>query len=167
MVSDDFSLCRWGQYVAKYRIRPIGEAQLAEKDHIFGKDDPAGPHALRDHTVQHCRSNATSYAFEVQLLQNLAEQPVEDSRVVWPEDRYPFQQVATLTFPPQEALSEGKVHKWTRELVLSPHLTLEAHAPLGNMGRLRQRVYAASGKFRRAQNGVKAKFINDINEIPA
>ncbi len=44
-----------------------------------------------------------TYSFCAQLLQNLDEQPVDDLGVVWDDKKYPFEQIATLEFEPQDS----------------------------------------------------------------
>ena len=47
--------------------------------------------------------NKVTYSFCAQLLQNLEEQPVEDIGYEWDAKKYPFEQIATLEFEPQDS----------------------------------------------------------------
>ena len=132
--------------------------ELATKDH--------SQHALREWLQKYFEEHDAEYSFEVQFCEDLKDQPVEDTRWTWDENKYPFVPVAKITFPKQNSLSEPRVNFWRDPLVINPFIGLEAHRPLGSMGRIRKVVYAASGKFRREKSGKKAIFATSIDEIP-
>lgn len=54
---------------------------------------------------EYFKNNDAQYLFQVQLLQNIEDQPVEDSKYEWDEKKYPFETVATLKIPKQESYS--------------------------------------------------------------
>ncbi|KAK4703511.1 hypothetical protein P7C70_g2708, partial [Phenoliferia sp. Uapishka_3] len=75
---DEFSQSayRYGKYVAKYGIFPVGDEQKALKTWSVKSTDPHNilSTTLRDFHMNH----KATYSFRVQLLQDLDAQPVED-----------------------------------------------------------------------------------------
>jgi hypothetical protein len=92
---------RFGDYVAKFGVFPLGEEQKKlEKDYIKD-DDPIN--ILSQHARNFHLNHKVTYSFCAQLLQNLDEQPVDDIGVEWDSKKYPFEQVAHLEFEPQDS----------------------------------------------------------------
>ena len=101
MIQWSQSAYRYGDYVAKLALFPIGKEQLALHDWRVKESDPANVLAtsLQDFHAKH----EATYSLRVQLCQNLKEQSVEDIGIEWDEQKYPFEEVAVLTFPKQES----------------------------------------------------------------
>ncbi|BEV01790.1 catalase family protein [Novosphingobium olei] len=142
---------RHGDYVAKYRLRPISPSLTA----LAGTEiDTSGrPDGLRETLREDARSLTGEWAFEVQLLRDLDKQPIEDASVEWKEDEAPFVQVATLRIEPQDSWSAEKVARIDEALHFSPWNGLAAHQPLGNVNRARRRAYKQSADFRATGGG--------------
>ena len=97
--------------------------------------------------------NKVTYSFCVQLLQNLKEQPVDDIGVEWDANKYPFEQVATIEFEPQDSwIPEFRVW-WDDRITVNSWHGLKTHQPLGSTNRMRRVVYAESRKLRLKVNG--------------
>lgn len=147
------SAYRHGDYVAKYGVFPLGEAQKALKDVHIKDEDPIN--VISQHTRQFHMQNKVTYSFCAQLLQNLEEQPVEDIGVEWDEKKYPFEQIATIEFEPQDSwLPEFRVW-WDDRITVNSWHGLKEHRPLGSTNRMRRVVYAESRKLRLRVNGYK------------
>lgn len=58
--------------------------------------------ALRQGLKDFIEQKEAKFDFCVQLLQNLDKQPIEDTRVAWDANEFPFEKVATVTVPPQD-----------------------------------------------------------------
>jgi len=95
------SAYRHGDYVAKYGVFPLGEEQKKAENVLIAEDAPINSlsQGLRDFHMK----NKVTYSFCAQLLQNLKEQPVDDIGVEWDPKKYPFEQISTLEFDPQDS----------------------------------------------------------------
>jgi hypothetical protein len=142
---------RYGDYVAKFGVFPLGEEQKKLEKTYIKEDDPINiiSQELRDFHLK----NKVTYSFCAQLLQNLEEQPVDDVGVEWDEKKYPFEQVATLEFEPQDSwIPEFRVW-WDDRITCNSWHGLKEHQPLGSTNRMRGVVYAESRKLRLRVNG--------------
>lgn len=141
---------RFGDYVAKFRLRPVSPALLALTGTLV---DTAGDRdAIRHHVRGEMSEINGEWAFEVQLLRDEERQPVEDASVLWPEDVSPFQRVATLHLPAQDSWEPEAVQAIDEAMRFSVWTGLAAHRPLGNINRARRAVYQHSADFRAAAN---------------
>lgn len=160
------SAYRHGDYVAKYGVFPLGEAQLAIKDQNIKDDDPINVISQfnRAFHMQH----KVTYSFCAQLLQDLKEQPVEDIGIEWDEKKYPFEQIATLEFEPQDSWMPEFRTWWDDKITVNSWHGLKEHRPLGSTNRLRRVVYAESRKLRLRVNGYKGYVEpSSLEEVPA
>lgn len=103
---------------------------------------------------------------QIQLGTSPAHHPTEDGSVVWDEATAPYQTIATIEFPPQDALSAQRRVFWEDMMKLNPWDGLVAHQPLGSINRLRKTVYEMSRKKREAVNATPTKAVSSVNEIP-
>lgn len=120
------SAYRFGDYVAKFGVFPLGEEQKAcfvplsiPLDHLSSLvnqlicclrhmliylqkleksyiADSDPINILSQGVRDFHMKHKVTYSFCAQLLQNLNEQPVDDLGVVWDEKKYPFEQIATI-----------------------------------------------------------------------
>ena len=160
------SAYRHGDFVAKYGVFPLSEAQQKESDDSIKEGDPINiiSQKLRDFH----RNNKVTYSFCAQMLQNLDEQPVDDVGVEWDPVKYPFEQIATLEFEPQDSwLPEFRVW-WDDRITVNSWHGLKEHQPLGSTNRMRRVVYAESRKLRLRVNGHKDYIEpSSADEVPA
>lgn len=131
--------------VMKYRAVPVAPAS--------DKPDVSNPDYLRAALTARLRDSTkgpVEFRFEVQVrpvnMLHVATE-IEDATEDWPEERFPFEHVATLTVPPQE-IDTGERHQQCEALIFTPWHCLAAHKPLGGINRLRKAVYEASAMFR-------------------
>jgi len=144
---------RHGENVAKYGVFPLGEEQLKLKDTSIKDDEPIN--VISQFTREFHMKNKVSYWFGAQMLQDLAEQPVDDLGVEWDERKYPFEKIATLEFEPQDSwIPEFRVW-WDDRITVNSWHGLKVHQPLGSTNRMRRVVYAESRKLRLRVNGHK------------
>ena len=160
------SAYRFGDYVAKFGVFPLGEEQKKlEKSYI--KDD-APMNILSQGARDFHMKNKVTYSFCAQLLKNLDEQPVDDLGVEWDAKKYPFEQIATLEFEPQDSwMPEFRVW-WDDRITCNSWHGLKVHQPLGSTNRMRRVVYAESRKLRLRVNGYK-DYIEpaSLKDVPA
>ena len=160
------SAYRHGDYVAKYGVFPTGEAQTKLGNEHIKESDPIN--IISEMTRKFHLNNKVTYAFCAQMLQNLDEQPVDDIGLEWDPIKYPFEQIATLEFEPQDSwLPEFRVW-WDDRITVNSWHGLKEHQPLGSTNRMRRVVYAESRKLRMRVNGHK-DYIEpgSVDEVPA
>jgi hypothetical protein len=159
------SAYRHGDYVAKYGVFPLGEEQLKFQNTEIKETDPIN--IISQEVRNFHMKNKTTYSFCAQLLQDLNEQPVDDIGIEWDPSKYPFEQIATLEFPPQDSwLPQFRVW-WDDRITVNSWHGLKAHQPLGSTNRMRRVVYAESRKLRLRVNGHK-DYVEpgSLNEVP-
>lgn len=159
------SAIRYGDYVVKYRLLPTSDAQKALANKTVSESDK-GTTVLKDWLQQYFAENEATYDFQVQFLENLDEQPIEDARVEWDQEKYPYVTVAKLVLPKQESFPPKRVAFWEDNNRLDVWHGLVEHKPLGSINRLRKGVYKASATFRRRMNGKQEVIVDDISQIP-
>ncbi|KAL8286715.1 hypothetical protein RQP46_004243 [Phenoliferia psychrophenolica] len=110
------SAYRYGDYVAKFAVFPVGEKQKELKSWRIRSDDPSD--IISKSLATFHADNTATYSFCVQLLRDLADQPVEDIGITWDPIKYPFEEVATLKFEPQDSnLPAFKSWWWVHRLI--------------------------------------------------
>lgn len=157
---------RYGDYVAKFALFPATEDQEALKPVLLKESDPMD--ILASNLRRYHKEKAAKWSFRVQLLENLDEQPVEDTGIEWNEEKYPFQEVGMLEFPPQESF-DNSFRTWFDDsgVACNPWHGLTTLQPLGSAQRSRRMVYAESRKLRLKVNGCPAyKEPKDVKEVP-
>ncbi|KAK5939678.1 hypothetical protein PMZ80_008058 [Knufia obscura] len=147
------SAYRHGDYVAKYGVFPLGEAQKNIVDDNVKDDDPIN--VISQHTRKFHMANKVTYSFCAQMLQNIDEQPVEDIGIEWDEKKYPFEQIATIEFEPQDSWLPEFRAWWDDRITVNGWHGLKEHKPLGSVNRMRRVVYAESRKLRLRVNGYR------------
>lgn len=141
---------RHGDYIAKYRLRPISEALTARTGETIDTKDR--PDAIREDLRQEMAVIDGEWAFEVQLCRDLDKQPVEDPTVEWQEDEAPFVRVATLHLPRQDSWEAGALQRIDEEMRFSVWTGIADHQPLGDINRARKDTYRHSAEFREGAN---------------
>ncbi|KAI1656630.1 catalase-like domain-containing protein [Daldinia decipiens] len=127
---------RFGDYIMKYRLVPSTETQtrLAEK-----RVKPEDADDILHRWLQYFHHNYDAeFLFQVQLVENLSEQPVEYAGLAWDEKKYPWQPVAELVIPKQESFSYARKSFWEDHMRLDPWHGLVTLQPLGSSNRLRR-----------------------------
>lgn len=155
---------RFGDYVMKYVLVPDSETQ--RKLHDEEVKLAHGSDILSRWLMEfHARHEAT-YLFQVQLLENIEDQPVEYAGKIWDPEKYPFQTVANVVFPRQDSFDYERKMFWEDHMRVDPWHGLKAYQPLGSPNRLRRVVYPASSTLRRKLNGRKEINVMTIDEVP-
>jgi hypothetical protein len=158
-----YSQCpfRYGDYIAKLRVRPD---MPRLNDLLRAGFTPADENGLRTAVVEYFRHNPAEYEIGIQLCTDLERMPVENANVEWPEEESPYQAVARLILPPQEAFDDRR-QTLDEELLFCPSHGLAAHRPLGSIMRARLKAYEVRGNARRQENGRPAKEPRSIEEL--
>jgi catalase len=145
---------RYGQYVAKYRIRPAGDQPGHWMD--LASRLATQPDALRLMLEETLRSQQLLFEFQVQLRTSAESMPVEDATIEWPESESPYRTVALLLIPRQE-IDREQNNADCRRLAFNVWHAIEDHRPLGGINRLRREVYPISAAWRLRESGVSSK----------
>ena len=141
---------RFGNYVAKYRVKPARENHASYLDLVRSLGSQSD--ALRLALVETLRTEEILFEFQVQLRTNVQTMPIEDATVEWPESDSPFQTVAHLSLPRQE-IELLRQQEAFQSLSFNVWHALSAHRPLGGINRVRRLVYDLSSAWRRQATG--------------
>lgn len=169
---------RFGKYIARYRLVPTDltkrkledEALKPQDDQADANSGDAGDvDALIDERLRKFHSrNDVEYELQVQLCEDLEQQPVEDiGGAGWDEEKFPFQTVAKLVIPRQEGTHDPKrLRFWDERVRINPWNGLVLLQPLGGASRLQRVVYPASDLMKSGLTGQKSMNVLSITEIP-
>ncbi|KAK4987612.1 hypothetical protein LTR66_007548 [Elasticomyces elasticus] len=155
---------RFGDYVIKYCLVPSSETQRKLFEETVRPED--GSDILHRWLQNFHASHDAEYLFQVQLCENLEDQPVEYAGKIWDPEKYPWQTVATVKIPKQESFDYERKTFWEDHMRVDPWHGLKSLQPLGGPNRLRRVVYPASSALRRKMNGRKEINVKTIDEIP-
>jgi hypothetical protein len=173
---------RFGDYVIKYCLVPSTETQGKLYDETVKPSDEDD--ILHRWLQNFHRDHNAEYLFQVQLLENLDDQPVEYSGKVWDAEKYPWQTIGKLVIPKQDSFNYERKTFWEDHMRIDPWHGLKSLQPLGSSNRLRKQcecayltvwdqhalmpilVYPASSALRRKLNGRKEIHVREIVEIP-
>ena len=162
-----FSQCpvRYGDYVAKLGAFPASPGQVSLKDWRLDphQDEDGFRHAVMSYFLE----QDVLYEVRAQLWTDADRQPIEDASVDWSTEESPYRTVAIIRLPRQEAYSAERQHFFDEVMTFRPADSLALHRPLGSVMRARLQVYRALSKFRHSENGVPAKNVTRVEEIPA
>ncbi len=140
---------RHGDYIAKVRFAPV--PAFAEKVVQRDLDLMSAMEVYRPALVAELQARPYEFDIQVQLCADLAQMPVEDVTVEWPEQLSPFVTVAKLRFPQQDISGSDNLEKMDA-LSFTPWRVTAEHAPLGNIMRVRKEVYRHASILRHELN---------------
>ena len=140
---------RHGDYIAKVRFAP--SQIFADKVVERALDLASAAEVYRPALVAELRERPYEFDIQIQLCADLAQMPVEDVTVEWPEHLSPFVTVAKLRFPQQDISDDANLDKMDA-LSFTPWRVTAAHAPLDNIMRVRKEVYRHSSILRHQLN---------------
>ncbi|MDQ2801259.1 MAG: catalase family protein [Pseudomonadota bacterium] len=156
---------RYGDYIAKLAVVPLAPAQTALRDAVL--DTARDRDAMRTATVSYLRDQDAAFDVRVQLCTDLQKMPVENANKEWSEEESPYQTVARLTLPRQDAYTDARRAYVDDGLSFCVSHSLAAHRPLGSIMRARLRAYPQMSQLRRKANGRPLTEPRSIEEVPA
>lgn len=128
---------RFGDYVVKYSLIPDTDTQRQLAEETVNPDQH--PSSILSEWLQNFHKNHDGqFLFQVQLLENLDEQPVENAGIEWDAEKYPWQAVAKLVIPKQDSFIYERVTFWQDHMRIDPFLGLKSFEPIGSSNRLRR-----------------------------
>lgn len=155
---------RFGDYIMKYRLEPSGTTQ---KELYEEQAKPVHGSDILHRWLQDFHANhEAEFDFQVQLCENLEDQPTEYAGKIWDPEKYPFQSVAKVVFPKQESFDYEREMFWEDHMRVDPWHGLKAYRPLGSPNRLRKVVYPRSSALRRQMNSRKEINVMTIDDVP-
>jgi hypothetical protein len=123
--------------VIKYCLLPSSSTQKRAYDETV--QPSSHPDDILSTWLKEFHSNHDAeYLFQVQLLENLDDQPVEYAGKVWDSEKYPWQTVAKVVIPKQDSLITVRQSFWEDHIRLDPWHGLKSFQPLGSPNRLRK-----------------------------
>jgi catalase len=139
---------RFGDYVAKYRVKPAGDRHDSYLDLIqrLGSQSDALRLALEETLC----TQEVLFEFQVQLRTAEQSMPIEDATREWPESESPYRTVAHLLLPRQE-IAPLRQQATYQILAFNVWHALAAHRPLGGINRVRRVAYPVSSAWRRLE----------------
>ncbi len=142
---------RFGEYIAKLDVVPASDNFLA----LTGKEFTLRhrENAIRDEMALSLATQGGAWTLRAQLCRDFTANPLEDASIAWPEEHNPYLPIATLTVKPQASWSPALSKMVDDGMAFSPWHGIDAHRPLGIIGRVRQRVYPRLASYRGALNG--------------
>jgi hypothetical protein len=140
---------RHGDYIAKLRFSPVPAFAASVVRRTL--DPTSAAEVYRPALVAELRDRPYEFDIQVQLCTDLAQMPVEDVTVEWPEQLSPFVAVAKLRIPQQDISGDDNLEKMDA-LSFTPWRVTAEHAPLGNIMRARREVYRRSSILRHTLN---------------
>lgn len=143
---------RFGNYVAKYRVKPSGDRQNSYLEQVQRLGTQAD--AMRLALEATLRTQEVLFEFQVQLRTSERTMPIEDATIQWPESESPFRTVAHLLLPRQE-IESLRLQDDYKNLAFNVWHALAAHRPLGGINRVRRWAYAISSAWRQTNRQVE------------
>jgi hypothetical protein len=157
------SAFRFGDYYGHLALFPVLDEMTTRTDKVQSSDSRE---ALRDWLAEYFAKHGAKYEFRIQLGTSPEHHPTEDGSVVWDEATAPYQTIATVEFPPQDALTAERRTFWEDRMKLSPWNALAEHQPLGSINRLRKIVYNMSREKREVVNAIPSVQVDSVNYMP-
>jgi hypothetical protein len=154
----------YGNFMAKFAVKPFSEdLRRLVKAPLDLKEKPNG---IREAVVDFFRTNSGEWELQAQLCTDLKAMPIEDAATQWAEDQSPYQPVARIIVPPQNAWSATRVQAIDERMSFSVWHALAAHRPLGAMNRVRKTVYQSAVGFRAEHNHVSVTEPKSAADLP-
>jgi hypothetical protein len=157
------SAFRFGDYYGHIALFPVLDNMTNCAAKVKSSDSRE---VLRDWLIEYFSEHGARYELKIQLGTSPEHHSTEDGSVVWDEATAPYQTIAIVDFPPQDALTAERRTFWEDRMKLSPWDALSEHRPLGSINRLRKIVYDMSMKKRETVNATQTQMVESVDEIP-
>mgnify|MGYP005994012585 CR=1 FL=1 len=118
--------------------------------------DRTDPNFLRNAMRALLKTQDACFQFMVQLRNPEARMPIQDTTVVWSEDKSPFVPVARVHIPKQE-FDTAEQNQMCENLSFNVWHGTKELRPLSYFNELRRDLYLHTAAFRRVRNGAPVK----------
>ena len=133
----------------KFKALPCATGAL----HDEMPDEPS-PNFLRERLVSSLKSTSACYELFVQPNMDPDANPVENPMIAWDEAVSPYVRVATLHIPQQSEIDSDAHLNFCENLSFSPWHTLPETRPLGQINRMRRKIYSSISEVRHRANHI-------------
>ncbi len=106
---------------------------------------------LRKTMAEELKTGEACFYFMVQLQNPDKYMPIEDPSIEWKESDSTYIPIAKITIPIQE-FDSIEQQQFCENLSYSPWHSLNEHRPIGELNRIRKKVYQASSHYRHREN---------------
>ena len=147
-LADDYfsnTAYKLGPHNIKFSSRPCSASES------YPTDINRGPDFLSETMARELTTGSGCFDFMVQLQDPDKYMPIEDPSIEWKEKDSPWIKIARVDIPGQEFTSASQ-KQFCENLSFTPWNSLDAHRPIGQLNRIRKKVYEASSRFRHASN---------------
>lgn len=127
MISHSFysqSAFRFGDYYGHMALVPALDDMTRHSQKVQSSDSTE---VLHDWLVEYFAERGAKYEFKIQLGTSPEHHPTEDASIVWDEATAPYQTIAIVEFPPQDALTAERRVFWEDRMKLSAWDALVEH----------------------------------------
>ena len=111
---------------------------------------------LRQRLKEDLARTEARFDFLIQFQADPYRTPVEDAAFEWKERDAPYHKVATVVIPSQ-TFDSPEQRQFGENLSMNPWHCLADHRPIGNVNRMRKKLYEAISGFRRERNAVSVE----------
>jgi len=139
-----------GPRTMKFKVMPCADNAAGE---TLPSPDVVSNY-LRHRLVSRLTRASACFHFYLQPNQEPDDQRVEDPRIAWDEERSPYIQVATLRIPQQTGIDSRPQLNFCENLSMNPWHTRSETRPMGQINRMRARIYTAISEFRHSRNQI-------------
>ena len=137
-----------GPHNIKFSTQPCSNHSHLQATH------ERGPDFLAETMKEELRSGNGCFDFLVQLQDAEKYMPIEDPSIEWKVSDSSWRKMARINIPSQEFDTESR-KQFCENLSFNPWNSLEAHRPIGQLNRIRKKVYEASSRFRHSTNNTE------------
>ena len=153
---------RHGDFIAKVRFAPVRAFADAVEHRVV--DLMSDADAYRRALVMELKQRPFEFDLQVQLCTNLERMPVQDVTVEWLEALSPFVTVAKVRLPAQDISGADNLERMDA-LSFTPWRVTAAHAPLGEIQRVRKEVYRRSSIARHRLNRQERREPRTVRDV--
>ena len=140
---------KFGPHNIKFSAKSCSISEIASSLEKTG--DRTDPDFLRKALAEELKAGPACFNFMVQLQNADKYMPVEDPSIKWKEADSPYLTIAKIRIPVQ-VFDTQQQHTFCENLSFSPWHSLPQHRPIGELNRLRKKVYQASSRYRHSSN---------------
>ncbi len=148
-----------GPHNIKFRTKSCTVASEATEN-IVNDQNKNNPDFLRNTLAKELKNSDACFEFSVQLQKPDKYMPIEDPSIEWQESDSPFITLAKIIIPKQTFDSDQQ-QTYCENLSYSPWNALPEHRPIGQLNRIRKKVYSASSQYRHESNRTNTPEILD------
>lgn len=134
-------------YPMRFRMVPCSSESSAAQNVALSYE---GKNAMSVDLKNSVEAGDSCFDFQVQINEDLENNPTEDPRLEWSEEQSPSYSVGTLTIKQDADFAD--YGQFCENISFNPWNSLPEQRPLGQINRIRQVAYRAMSEFRHQSN---------------